>query len=78
MTEQLKLVMIEVLHLLIFIITTKTVNSVFHLHNASASRPLAVLMDGQPLKHDSFPVYLGVTLDRTLSHRQHLQRQQLK
>jgi len=46
--------------------TTKTVTSVFHLHNASASRQLAVLMDGQPLKHDSFPVYLGVTLDRTL------------
>ena len=25
-------------------------------------------------KHDSFPVYLGVTLDRTLSYRQHLQK----
>ena len=54
--------------------TTKTVTSVFHLHNASASRQLAVLMDGQPLKHDSCPVYLGVTLDRTLSYRQHLQK----
>ena len=54
--------------------TTKTVTSFFHLHNASSSRRLAVLMDGQPLKHDSFPVYLGVTLDRTLSYRQHLQK----
>jgi len=35
---------------------------------------IAVLMDGQPLKHDSFPVYIGVTLDRTLSYRQHLQK----
>ena len=61
--------------------TTKTVTSVFHLHvhNASASRQLAVLMDGQPLKHDSFPVYLGVTLDRsrTLSDST-CKRQQLK
>jgi len=54
--------------------TTKTVTSVFHLHNAPASRQLAVLMDGQPLKRDSFPVYLGMTLDCTLSYRQHLQK----
>ena len=33
-------------------------------------------MDGQLLKHNTFPVYLGVTLEleRTLSHRQHLQK----
>jgi len=31
-------------------------------------------MDGQVLKHDAFRVYLGVTLDRTLSYRQHLQK----
>ena len=29
-------------------------------------------MEGQQLRHDHNPVYLGVTLDRTLSYRQHL------
>jgi len=29
-------------------------------------------MEGQKLRHDPSPVYLGVTLDRTLSYRQHL------
>ena len=29
-------------------------------------------MEGQQLQHDRNPVYLGVTLDRTLSYRQHL------
>jgi len=33
--------------------TTKTITSVFHLHNACASRELAVSMDGQLLKHNS-------------------------
>jgi len=31
-------------------------------------------MDEQLLKQDFFPVYLRVTLDRTLSYRQHLQK----
>jgi len=35
-------------------------------------------MDGQQLKHEQFPVYLGVTLDRTLSYRQHLQKSAVK
>jgi len=29
-------------------------------------------MDGQRLWHDCHPTYLGVTLDRTLSYREHL------
>jgi len=29
-------------------------------------------MNGQRLKHDAHPVYLGVTLDRSLSDREHL------
>ena len=36
------------------------------------SRELNVCMNGQRLRHDPHPVYLGVTLDRTLSYRQHL------
>lgn len=31
-------------------------------------------MDGKQLKHDPFPVYLGVTLDRTLSFKTHLSK----
>ena len=51
---------------------TKTVSSVFHLHNANAGRELTVMLDGARLKHDPKPVYLGVTLDRTLSYKDHL------
>ena len=35
-------------------------------------------MNGQCLKHDPYPVYLGVTLDRTLSYREHLSRSAVK
>lgn len=51
---------------------TKTVSSVFHLHNANAARELTVMLDGQRLRHDPHPVYLGVTLDRALSFKDHL------
>ena len=50
----------------------KTVTSVFHLLNTSATRELRVHMEGQQLRHDPNPVYLGVTLDRTLRYWQHL------
>ena len=52
----------------------KTVSSVFHLHNASASHQLNVTLNGQRLKHDPLPVYLGVTLDRTLTYKEHLEK----
>jgi len=54
--------------------TFKTVTSVFHLHNNRSRCELNVNMNGQRLKHDPYPVYLGVTLDRTLLYRQHLSR----
>ena len=38
----------------------------------SATRELSVYLDGQRLRHECHPTYLGVTLDRTLSHREHL------
>jgi hypothetical protein len=50
----------------------KTVSSVFHLHNSSANRELSVMLNSNRLKHDSYPVYLGVMLDRTLSYREHI------
>jgi len=52
----------------------KTVSSVFHLHNASASHQLNVTLNGQRLKHDPHPIYLGVTLDRTLTYKEHLEK----
>jgi len=53
---------------------TKTVTSVFHLHNASADQELNVSLNGKRLKHDPYPTYLGVTLDRTLSYKEHLRK----
>ena len=51
---------------------TKTVSSVFHLQHPRAAQELTVMLNGARLKHDPKPVYLGVTLDRTLSYREHL------
>jgi len=51
---------------------SKTISSVFHLHNISATHELSVYLDGQRLRHECHPTYLGVTLDHTLSYREHL------
>jgi len=50
--------------------TSKT--AVFHLHNTSTTRKLSVYLDGQRLRHECHRTYLGMTLDRTLSYREHL------
>ena len=57
---------------------TKTVTSVFHLHNASATVTLNIDFDGHSLKHDPHPCYLGVTLDRALTLKEHLSKTALK
>ena len=49
-----------------------TISSAFHLHNTSATCELSVYLDGLRLRHECHPTYLGVTLDRTLSYREHL------
>jgi len=51
--------------------TSKTVSCAFHLRNTSANRELNVFMNGERLRYDAQPVYLGVTLDRTLSYKEH-------
>ena len=51
---------------------SKTISSVFCLHNTSATRKLSVYLDGQHLWHECHQAYLGVTLDRILSYREHL------
>jgi len=50
----------------------KTVSSVFHLHNASASTELNVMLNGKRIRHEHQPVYLRVTLDRSLTFRSHM------
>jgi len=49
--------------------TSKTVTSAFHVHNNRSLHELNVHINGQRLKHDPYPVYLGVSLDQTLSYR---------
>ena len=51
---------------------SKAISIVFHLHNTSGTRELSVYLDGRHLRHECHPTYLGVTLDRTLSYREHL------
>ena len=52
--------------------TLITVSSAFYLNNQSAKQELNIHMNGQRLKHDANPVYLGITLDRTLTYKEHL------
>jgi len=52
----------------------KTVSCVFHLHNANANRKIDVRLNGQSLKCETKPVYLGVTLDRSLTYHDHLMK----
>ena len=42
------------------------------MHNISATRELSVYLDGHRLRHECHPTYLAVTLDHTLSYREHL------
>ena len=49
----------------------KTTSSVFHLHNVKAHQYLNVSLGGQKIRHDPYPVYVGTTLDRSLTFRDH-------
>ena len=51
---------------------TKTQVCLFHLRNREAGKKLPLTWNGTPLDHCDHPVYLGVTLDRTLSFKQHI------
>ncbi|KAJ8399018.1 hypothetical protein AAFF_G00416850 [Aldrovandia affinis] len=50
----------------------------FHLRNREANRPLNIKWCGTPLEHCTHPVYLGVTLDRTLSFKEHIKNTKYK
>ena len=50
----------------------------FHLNNHQADTKLKITWNGQTLENDNFPVYLGVTLDRTLSFAEHVRKNKAK
>lgn len=52
--------------------TSKTEVCCFHLNNKLANTRLHVLFNGSYLRHNDYPKYLGVTLDRTLTYKKHL------
>jgi len=51
----------------------ETVSPVFHLNNKEAKRELNVNFNNETLPFCSDPKYLGVTLDRSLTYRRHLE-----
>ena len=53
--------------------TTKTVSVAFHLNNKEAKRELEVKYNNEILRFCYEPKYLGVTLDRSLTYRRHLE-----
>jgi len=53
--------------------TTKTVLAVFHVDNKEAKCELKVNFNDEILPFFYEPKYLGVTLDRTLTYRRHLE-----
>ena len=53
--------------------TTKTVSAVFHLIKKEAKRALKVNFNNETLPFCSEPMYLGVTSDRSLTYRRHLE-----
>ena len=52
---------------------SKTQIAAFHLRNREAGRELKVKWEGQPLAFTTLPKYLGVTLDRTLTFKAHVE-----
>ena len=56
----------------------KTEVSAFHLNNKEADRQLQVSFGNQILNHNFKPKYLGITLDRSLTYKYHLEKLSMK
>lgn len=52
---------------------TKTEATCFHLNNKLARTSPEIYFGGRLIRYNPYPKYLGVTLDRTLSFRKHLE-----
>ena len=52
--------------------------SAFHLRNTEANRSLKVEWNRTELENTSHPTYLGVTIDRTLSYKEHIHNTKMK
>ena len=50
----------------------KTKVCTFHLNNQAASRKLRIMWEGKELENTPHPMWLGVTLDRTLFFKEHV------
>ena len=57
---------------------SKTQVCSFHLRNQEANRKLNISWLGSPLENCEFPVYLGVTLDRSLTYKKHVEKTRAK
>ena len=57
---------------------TKTQVSLFHLRNRECGKQLNISWNGVNLTHCNLPVYLGITLDRTLSNNAHIEKTKKK
>ena len=57
---------------------SKTQVCTFHLRNHEANRQLNITWTGTPLKNYPHPVYLGVTLDRCLAFKTHVENTKAK
>jgi len=57
---------------------SKTQSSVFHLRNHEAPRTLDLTWNGMALQYSPNPINLGVTLDRTLSYKEHVIKLKVK
>ena len=56
----------------------KTPVTAFHLRNKEANRSLKVEWNTTKLENTPHPKYLGVTLDRTLSYKEHMHNTKMK
>ena len=56
----------------------KTQKCVFHLRNRKTNRQLNISWCGKKLEHTPSPIYLGVTLDRTISFSTHIAKVKAK
>jgi len=56
----------------------KTQICAFHLRNRQAHQKLKITWQGKELEHTNFPKYFGITLDRSLTFKQHCENTRKK